>query len=102
MMVGGITFLTASLVAVFRPEAAKTVSCSTVASMGLIVACGGIGSAEAVAAGILLLLLHGVSKALMVGQVQGLLHLIMKNTMEDRIFQYGNCLQEDQSWQHAC
>ena len=33
MMVGGITFLTASLVAVFRPEAAKTVSCSTVASM---------------------------------------------------------------------
>ena len=65
MMVGGLTFLTASLVAVFRPEAAKTVSCSTVASMGLIVACGGIGSAEAVAAGILLLLLHGVSKALM-------------------------------------
>lgn len=65
MMVGGITFLAASLVAVFRPEAAKTVSCSTVASMGLIVACGGIGSAEAVAAGILLLLLHGVSKALM-------------------------------------
>ena len=64
-MVGGITFPAASLVAVFRPEVAKTVSCSTVASMGLIVACGGIGSAEAVAAGILLLLLHGVSKALM-------------------------------------
>ncbi len=52
MMVGGITFPAASLVAVFRPEVAKTVSCSTVASMGLIVlACGGIGSAEAVAAG---------------------------------------------------
>ena len=65
MMVGGITFLVASLTAVVRPEASRMVSCSTVATLGLVVACGGIGSAEAVAAGILLLLFHGIAKALM-------------------------------------
>lgn len=65
MMVGGITFLVASLAAVLRSEAAKMVSYSTMASLGLVVACGGIGSAEAVSAGILLLLFHGTAKALM-------------------------------------
>ena len=65
IMVGGITFFTASLAAVSRPEAAKTISYSTAATLGLAVVCAGIGSAEAVAAGILLLLFHGIAKALM-------------------------------------
>ncbi len=65
MMVGGITFLVASLAAVVRSEASGMVSCSTAATLGLVVACGGIGSAEAVAVGILLLLFHGITKALM-------------------------------------
>lgn len=64
MMVGGITFLTGALAAILQSGAEKNISYSTVSTMGLIVACGGIGSAEAVRAGILLMLFHGISKSL--------------------------------------
>lgn len=65
MMVGGITFLIGAMAAVLQPDAMKTVSYSTISTLGLIVACGGIGSAEAVLAGILLMLFHGAAKTVM-------------------------------------
>ena len=48
MMVGGVTFLMASFAAISQTNAKKVLAYSTVANLGLIVACGGVGSAEAV------------------------------------------------------
>ena len=66
MMVGGITFLFASFAAISCDDFKDTVAYSTAAFMGLAVACGGIGSAEAVWAAIMLLIFHAIAKALLI------------------------------------
>ena len=65
MMVGGVTFLMASFAAISQTNAKKVLAYSTVANLGLIVACGGVGSAEAVWAGIMLIIFHAVTKSLL-------------------------------------
>ena len=65
MMVGGVTFLMASFCAISQTNAKKVLAYSTVANLGLIVACGGVGSAEAVWAGIMLIIFHAVTKSLL-------------------------------------
>ena len=57
MMVGGITFLFATFAAVSQSNAKRVLAYSTIANLGLIVTCGGIGTAEAVWAGVMLSLL---------------------------------------------
>jgi len=64
-LIGGITFLLASLIAISQSDAKRVLAYSTVANLGLIVLCGGIGTYEAVWAGILLILFHAVTKALL-------------------------------------
>jgi ech hydrogenase subunit A len=64
-LVGGVTFLIASLVAITHSDAKRVLAWSTIANLGLIVLCGGIGSYEALWAGILLILFHAVTKALL-------------------------------------
>ncbi|MCC7300119.1 MAG: NADH-quinone oxidoreductase subunit L, partial [Verrucomicrobia bacterium] len=51
-LVGAVTFIVGSLVAVCTSDAKKILAYSTVANLGLIVLCGGIGTKEAVWAGI--------------------------------------------------
>ena len=63
--VGGITFLLASFAAISQTNSKRVLAYSTIANLGLIVVCGGIGSAEAVWAGIMLLIFHAVTKSLM-------------------------------------
>jgi ech hydrogenase subunit A len=64
-LVGAVTFVAGSLVAVCTSDAKKILAYSTVANLGLIVMCGGIGTQEAVWAGILLIIFHAVAKALL-------------------------------------
>jgi ech hydrogenase subunit A len=64
-LVGAVTFVAGSLVAVCTSDAKKILAYSTVANLGLIVLCGGIGTKEAVWAGILLIIFHAVAKALL-------------------------------------
>jgi ech hydrogenase subunit A len=64
-LVGGVTFLLASLIAVAQSDAKKILAYSTVANLGLIVLCGGVGTYEALWAGVLLLVFHAVAKALL-------------------------------------
>ena len=64
-LIGGVTFLLASLIAISQSDAKRVLAYSTVANLGLIVLCGGIGTYEAVWAGILLILFHAVTKALL-------------------------------------
>jgi len=76
-LVGGVTFVIGSLAAITTSEAKRVLAWSTVANLGLIVLCGGIGTAEAVWAGMLLIVFHAVAKCLLflcVGVVEHKLH----------------------------
>jgi ech hydrogenase subunit A len=76
-LVGGVTFLIGSLEAITTSEAKRVLAYSTVANLGLVVLCGGIGTSEAVWAGVLLIIFHAVAKCLMflcVGVVEHKLH----------------------------
>lgn len=64
-LAGGFTFMAASALAISQSNAKKLLAYSTIANLGLIIACAGIGSAVAVGAAILLIIFHAVSKALM-------------------------------------
>ena len=65
MMVGGITFLMASFAAISQSNAKRVLAYSTIANLGLIVTCGGIGTPEAVWAGVMLIIFHAVTKSLL-------------------------------------
>ncbi len=65
LLVGGITFVMASFAAISQSNGKKVLAYSTVANLGLIVACGGVGTAEAVWAGIMLIIFHAITKSLL-------------------------------------
>ncbi len=65
MGVGGVTFLMASLAAISQTNAKKVLAYSTIANLGLITACGGAGTAEAMWAGIMLIIFHAITKSLL-------------------------------------
>ena len=76
-LVGAATFLVGSLAAITTSDAKKLLAYSTVANLGLIVMCGGIGTPAAVWAGVLLILFHAIAKCLLflcVGVVEHKLH----------------------------
>jgi ech hydrogenase subunit A len=76
-LVGGATFLIGSLQAITTSEAKRVLAYSTVANLGLVVMCGGIGTSEAVWAGVLLIIFHALAKCLLflcVGVVEHKLH----------------------------
>jgi ech hydrogenase subunit A len=75
VLVGGVTFLAASIMAISQNDAKKVLAYSTIANLGLIVSCAGIGTYESLWAAIFLIIFHAVSKSLMflsVGSVEGL------------------------------
>ncbi len=76
-IVGGLTFLIGSISAIAASDAKRVLAHSTIANLGLIVMCGGLGTAQAVWAGVLLILFHSVAKCLLflcVGVVEHKLH----------------------------
>lgn len=75
--VGAFTFVIGSLAAITTSDAKKVLAYSTVANLGLIVLCGGIGTYQAVWAGVLLIVFHAIAKCLLflcVGVVEHHLH----------------------------
>lgn len=83
MTVGGVTFLLASFAAISQSNAKKVLAYSTVANLGLIVTCGGIGTAEAVWAGIMLIIFHAITKSLLFLCVGTAEHNIGSRDIED-------------------
>lgn len=65
MLVGCITFLLCSVIAITQTNAKRVLAYSTVANLGLIVTCAGIGTAAAVWAAIFLLVFHAAAKSLL-------------------------------------
>lgn len=83
MMVGGITFLLASLMAITQSDGKKVLAYSTVSNLGLIVACAGIGSYESIWAGIMLIIFHAIAKSLMFLSVGTVEHSMGSRDIED-------------------
>ncbi len=62
---GAFTFLMASFLAAGQSNGKKVLAYSTIANLGLIVACAGINTAAAITAAILLIIFHAISKGLL-------------------------------------
>ncbi len=83
ILVGGITFLVGSIVSITHSDAKKVLAYSTVANLGLVVACAGVGTSEAVWAGFLLMIFHAVAKSLMFLSVGTIEHNLHSRDIED-------------------
>ena len=83
MMVGGITFLFASFAAISQSNAKRVLAYSTVANLGLITACAGIGTYAAVWAAVMLVIFHAVTKSLLFLCVGTAEHNIGSRDIED-------------------
>ena len=62
---GAFTFLAASVLAISQSNAKRVLAYSTVANLGLIIACAGINTPTAISAAIVLIIFHAVSKGLL-------------------------------------
>lgn len=82
-LIGMITFTVGSFIAISQSNAKKVLAWSTVANLGLIIACAGIGTYEAVWAGILLVIFHAVAKSLLFLSVGTVEHNIGSRDIED-------------------
>ena len=82
-LVGALTFLIASLAAISASDAKKVLAYSTIANLGLIVLCGGIGTHEAVWAGVLLIVFHAIAKGLLFLCVGVVEHKIESRNIDD-------------------
>jgi ech hydrogenase subunit A len=65
MLAGGLTFLFCSAIAVSQSNAKRVLAYSTIANLGIIVACAGVGTPEAAWAAIFLLIFHAAAKSLL-------------------------------------
>ncbi len=82
-LVGGVTFLACSLMAISQSDAKKILAYSTLANLGLIVICASIGTQESLWAAILLVIFHAVSKSLLFICVGSIEHQIGSRNVED-------------------
>jgi len=81
--IGALTFLLASGIAISQSNAKRVLAYSTIANLGLIVACAGIGTYEAIWAAILLIIFHAISKSLLFLAVGTVEHRIQSRDIED-------------------
>lgn len=64
-IVGAFTFMAGSAIAISQSNGKRVLAYSTIANLGLIICCAGIGSYVAMGAAILLMIFHAVSKGLL-------------------------------------
>ncbi|MGN0138592.1 MAG: proton-conducting transporter membrane subunit, partial [Candidatus Methanomethylophilaceae archaeon] len=83
MTVGGLTFLLASMAAISQTNAKRVLAYSTIANLGLIVACAGVGTPEAAWAGVMLTVFHAITKSLLFLCVGTAEHHIGSRDIED-------------------
>ncbi len=83
VLVGGVTFLLCSFMAISQSNAKRVLAYSTIANLGLIIACAGVGTPEAVWAATFLVLFHAVAKSLLFLCVGTAEHHIGSRDIED-------------------
>jgi ech hydrogenase subunit A len=82
-LVGASTFLIASGIAISKSNAKQVLAYSTIANLGLITACAGIGTYEAIWAAILLIVFHAISKSLLFLATGTVEHRIRSREIDD-------------------
>ncbi|MEY6431858.1 proton-conducting transporter membrane subunit [Thioalkalicoccus limnaeus] len=82
-LIGGVTFLATSLIAVNQRNAKLVLAYSTIANLGLVVMCAGVGTTATLWAAMLLILFHAVAKALLFLSVGTTEHLVHSRDIED-------------------
>ncbi len=83
ILVGGFTFLFCSAMAISQSNAKRVLAYSTIANLGLIVACAGVGTPEAIWAACFLMLFHAIAKSLLFLCVGTAEHHIGSRNIED-------------------
>ncbi len=83
ILVGGITFALCSFMAISQTNAKRVLAYSTIANLGLIAACAGVGTPEAVWAAAFLILFHAIAKSLLFLCVGTAEHHIGSRDIED-------------------
>ncbi len=83
VLVGGFTFMLCSFMAISQTNAKRVLAYSTIANLGLIVACAGVGSPEAIWAAVLLVIFHAAAKSLLFLCVGTAEHHIGSRDIED-------------------
>ena len=83
MFVGAVTFLVCSCLAITQSNAKRVLAYSTIANLGLITACAGVGTPEAVWAATFLILFHAIAKSLLFLCVGTAEHHIGSRDIED-------------------
>jgi len=76
-LIGGMTFLLGSFIAISQSNSKGVLAYSTIANLGLIVLCAGVATYEAMWAAVLLIIFHAVAKSLLflcVGAVDNQIH----------------------------
>jgi ech hydrogenase subunit A len=80
---GAFTFFAGSATAIGQANGKKVLAYSTIANLGLIIACAAAGTADALAAALLLLLFHAATKALLFLCVGTIEHSIGTRNIEE-------------------
>jgi ech hydrogenase subunit A len=80
---GGFTFLCAAALAVGQSNGKKVLAYSTISNLGLIFACAGLNTSQALIAGMLLIVFHAVIKALLFLCVGAIEQRIASRDIED-------------------
>lgn len=82
-LLGGTTFLLASGIAISQTNAKRVLAYSTIANLGLITACAGVGTYKLVWAAILLIIFHAIAKSLLFLCVGTVEHRVGSRDIED-------------------
>lgn len=80
---GAFTFLITSILAVSQSNAKRVLAYSTIANLGLIIACAGINTPAAISAAMVLIIFHAVSKGLLFLCTGFVEHQIGSRNIED-------------------
>jgi ech hydrogenase subunit A len=82
-LVGAFTFMAASGLAISQTTGKRVLAYSTIANLGLIIACAGINTPLSIAAAILLIIFHAVSKGLLFLCAGTIEHIVLSREIED-------------------
>lgn len=82
-VVGAFTFFAASALAISQTTGKRVLAYSTIANLGLIIACAGINTPLSIAAAILLIIFHAISKGLLFLCAGTIEHQIWSREIED-------------------
>jgi len=82
-LAGGFTFVATALLAVTQSNAKRVLAYSTISNLGLIILCAGINTPLAIAAAVVLIIFHAVSKGLLFLAVGSIEQEIGSRDLED-------------------